>query len=83
MQTWGVYAVGGIAAIDQKFCRGQEFAKLWKNLSGYLCWAAWDGVMALAMFAVYERVRLTMSAVSIDLCTLGGARSMEGKLDRV
>ena len=39
--------------------------------------------MALAMFAVCERVRLAMGAMSIFLCTLGGARSMEGKLDRV
>ena len=39
--------------------------------------------MALAMFAVCERVRLAMGAVSIVLCTLGGARSMEGTLDRV
>ena len=39
--------------------------------------------MALAMFAVCEPVRLAMGAVSIVLCTLGGARSMEGKLDRV
>ena len=39
--------------------------------------------MALAMFAVCERVRLEMGAVSIILCTLGGERSMEGTLDRV
>ena len=39
--------------------------------------------MALAMCAVCERVLLVMGAVSIVLCTLGGARSMEGKLDRV
>ena len=39
--------------------------------------------MALATFAVFERVRLAMGAVSIVLCTLGGARSMEGKRDRV
>ena len=39
--------------------------------------------MALAIFAVYERVRLSMGAVSIVLCTLGGDRSMEGKRDRV
>ena len=39
--------------------------------------------MALATFAVCERVRLAMGAVSIFLCTLGGARSMEGKRDRV
>ena len=32
---------------------------------------------------VCERVRLAMGAVSIVLCTLGGARSMEGKWDRV
>ena len=39
--------------------------------------------MALATFAVCERVRLAMGAVSIVLCTLGGARSMEGKRDSV
>ena len=39
--------------------------------------------MSLAMLAVYERVRLTMGAVSIVLCTLVGARSMEGTLYRV
>ena len=39
--------------------------------------------MSLAMFAVCERVHLTMGAVSIVLCTLGGARSMEGTLYRV
>ena len=39
--------------------------------------------MALATFAVCERVRLATRAVSIVLCTLGGARSMSGKWDRV
>ena len=39
--------------------------------------------MALAMIVVCERVRLEMGAVSILLCTLGGAHSMEGNLDRV
>ena len=39
--------------------------------------------MALATFAVCERVRLAMGAVSIVLCILGGAQSMEGELDRV
>ena len=39
--------------------------------------------MTLAMFAVCELVRLEMGAVSIALCTLEGARSMEGKMDRV
>ena len=39
--------------------------------------------MALAVFAACERVRLSMGAVPIVLCTLGGARSMEGKWDRV
>ena len=39
--------------------------------------------MALAMFAVCERVRLVASAVSIVLCTLGGAQSMEGNRYRV
>ena len=39
--------------------------------------------MALAVFAVCERVRLAMGVVSIVLCTLGGAQSMAGKWDRV
>ena len=39
--------------------------------------------MALTVFAVCERVRLATGAVSIVLCTLGGARSMAGKWDRV
>ena len=39
--------------------------------------------MVLATFAVCERVRLAMGDVSIVLCTLGGARSMEGKRGRV
>ena len=39
--------------------------------------------MALAIFVVCERVRLAMGAVSIFMCTLGGAQSMEGKQDRV
>ena len=58
-------------------------AKLLRNLAGYLRWATWAGVIALAVFTVCERVRLDMGAVSIVLCTLGGARSMEGKRDRV
>ena len=39
--------------------------------------------MVLAIFAVCERVRLAKGDVSIALCTLGGARSMDGKWDRV
>ena len=39
--------------------------------------------MALAVFAVCERVRLATGAVSIVLCTLGGAQSMAGKRDDV
>ena len=39
--------------------------------------------MALAVFTVCEHVRLSMGTMSIVLCTLGGARSMEGKWDRV
>ena len=58
-------------------------AKLWIKLTGYLRWDAWEGVMAIAMFAVCERVRLEMGAVSIVLCTLGGARYIEGKQERV
>ena len=58
-------------------------AKLWRNLAEYRRWDAWTGVMALAMFAVCERVRLAMGAVLIYFCTLGGAWSMEGKMDCV
>ena len=39
--------------------------------------------MTLAVFVVCEQVRLATGAVSIVLCTLGGARSMAGKWDRV
>ena len=39
--------------------------------------------MALAMFAVCECVLLAMGAVSIFLCALVGARSMEGTMDHV
>ena len=39
--------------------------------------------MTLAMVAVCERVILAIGAVSDVLFTLGGARSMEGNLDRV
>ena len=39
--------------------------------------------MALAVFAVCERVRLATGAVSIFLCTLGGAQSLAGNWDRV
>ena len=39
--------------------------------------------MTLAMITACERVRLAMVAVSIVLYTLGGARSVEGNLDRV
>ena len=39
--------------------------------------------MELAVFSVCERVRLAMGVVSIVLCTLGGAQSMEVKRDHV
>ena len=39
--------------------------------------------MVLAVFAVCECVRLAMGAVSIVLCTLGGAWSMEVEQDCV
>ena len=52
-------------------------------MDGYLRWAAWAGVIALAVFAVCEQVRLATGAVSMVLCTLGGDRSMAGKWDRV
>ena len=37
--------------------------------------------MVLAVFTICEWVRLETGAVSIVLCTLGGARSMDGKWD--
>ena len=37
--------------------------------------------MVLAVFAVCDRVRLAKVSVSIVLCTLGGARSVDGKWD--
>ena len=40
-------------------------------------------MMALAVFTVCEHVRLATGAVSIVLCTLGGAWSMAGKWDHV
>ena len=40
-------------------------------------------MVALAVFAVCDRVRLATGAVSIVLCTLGGARSVDVKWDRV
>ena len=39
--------------------------------------------MALAVFAVCERVRLATGAVSIGVFTRGGTRSMVGRWDRV
>ena len=39
--------------------------------------------MTLAMVAICERVRLAIGAVSVVFFTLGGARSMEGNLERV
>ena len=39
-------------------------ARLWRNLRGYLRCAAWEGVIALAVFAVCEQVRLATGAVS-------------------
>ena len=39
--------------------------------------------MALAVFVICERVRLATGAVSIVLCTLGGARYMDVQWDRV
>ena len=39
--------------------------------------------MELAIFTVCECVRLATGDVSIVLCTLGGARSMDVKWDRV
>ena len=43
-------------------------ARLWRNLRGYLRWAAWAGVTTLSVFVVCERVRLATGAVS----TVGG-----------
>ena len=39
--------------------------------------------MVLAVFTVCERGHLATGAVSIVLCTIGGAWSMAGKRDRV
>ena len=44
-------------------------------MAGYLRWAAWAGVITLAMADVFERLRLTMRSVSVVLFTLGGGRS--------
>ena len=57
--------------------------RLWRNLAGYCLWAAWDGVITLAMDAVFERVRVAMGAVSVVLFTLGGGRSTVGNMDLV
>ena len=58
-------------------------ARLWRNLAGYCRWAAWPGVITLAMAAVCERVRAEMGAVSVVLFTLGGGRSTVWNLDLV
>ena len=58
-------------------------ARLWRNLAGYRRWAAWAGLITLAMVAVCERVRVAIGAVSVVLFTLGGGRSMVWNLDLV
>ena len=40
-------------------------ARLFRNLSGYLHWAAWAGVMTLSVFAVCERLCLATGSVSM------------------
>ena len=57
--------------------------RLWRNLAGYCRWAAWAGVITLAMAALFERVHVTIGAVSVVLFTLGGGRSTVGNLDLV
>ena len=44
-------------------------------MAGYRRWAAWDGVITLAMAAVCERVSLAMCAMAGVLFTLGGGWS--------
>ena len=59
-------------------------ARLWRNWAGYRCWAAWAGVITLAMDLVCERVRLAIGAVSGVLFALGGGWStVWGNLDLV
>ena len=58
-------------------------ARLWRNLAGYCRWAAWAGVITLAMAVVCERVRVEMGAVSVFLFTLGGGRFMVWNLELV
>ena len=47
---------------------GTGISRLWRNLRGYLRWAAWAGVTTLAVFAVCEQVRMATGAVF----TIGG-----------
>ena len=47
-------------------------------MDGYRRWASWDGVITLAMAAVYVRMRLAMGDVSVVLFTLGGDWSTVG-----
>ena len=58
-------------------------ARLWRNLAGYLRWAAWAGVITLAVSAVCEHVCAAIGAVSVFLFTLGGGWSTVGNLDLV
>ena len=56
-------------------------ARLWRNLPGYRCWAAWDGVIILDIAAVCERVHAAMGAVPVVFFTLGGGRYTVGNMD--
>ena len=58
-------------------------SRLWRKLAGCRRWAAWSGVIKLAMAAVCERVHLAMGGVSVVLFIVGGGWSMVGNLDLV
>ena len=59
-------------------------ARLWRNWYGYRRWAAWDGVITLAMADVCDRVCLEIGPVSGVWITLGGGWSkIWGTLDLV
>ena len=58
-------------------------SRLWRNLAGYCRWAAWDGVITLAMAAFCEGVRVAMGDLSVVLFPLGGGRSAVGNMDLV
>ena len=81
-QTLGAYAVFGIVTIALEVLSRTGIARLWRNWSGYCRWAAWVGVITLAMAEVCECVCLAIGAVSGVLFTLGGGWStVWGNLD--